>query len=412
MKKYFFILTALSLGSTMALAQGIESDVDAELDQIYKGQKAAVVTEQTLNAPNLPVQHAASAGNSQPIYILNQAPSSATAQLQQAQTQVQKQPTTIIEASPLSVSRADEMRKARQETEVQTEQKIVEKLESSRMDDEKKRADVLFGDKFDHLNNQQKKDSVQPVIQVQQIPVQVLPIQQVTVEHQQEPKEKAHDVIHEELASAMKLEDNIADASSEMKYISASAGVADLPDARNVRGNYSLGVSLGNKYDGLILEGSFLFSNYSVDESANSYYGSYSSYSYGNNGYYLPLNVNVNQYSGQLLGKVQIFSGVIRPVFGAIASYSYRTFNWTNNYSGYTYNNGTNASSHALDFGALAGVDFVLNPKYSLGLDFRYMWNMASRVDANNTWMALPQYGTPIEKLQYYVMSVVGRVNF
>src|SRR5438045_3203689 len=45
---------------------------------------------------------------------------------------VVSQPTTYVEATPLEESRADRLRKARQDTEVQTEQKIVEKLEQSR----------------------------------------------------------------------------------------------------------------------------------------------------------------------------------------------------------------------------------------------------------------------------------------
>jgi hypothetical protein len=63
--------------------------------------------------------------------------------------------------------------------------------------------------------------------------------------------------------------------------------------------------------------------------------------------------------------------------------------------------------------GVVGGADLVFTPKFALGLDFRYMFNMASRVDSNNSyWMSSSQYGTPIEKLQYYVMSVVGKVTF
>ena len=57
---------------------------------------------------------------------------------------IQQQPVTEVEASPLSESRAEMLRKARRQTEVQTEQKIVEKLEASRLADEKKRAKKLY----------------------------------------------------------------------------------------------------------------------------------------------------------------------------------------------------------------------------------------------------------------------------
>lgn len=407
MKKYFYILAALTIAPTFALAQSLESDVDAELDQIYSNQAAAAPqTSAAVAAPAAAQQgQPLNLNGSQPIYILNQAPSNATAQVQQSQ--VQKQPTTVIEASPLTESRADQIRKSRQDAEVQTEQKIVEKLEQSRMEDEKRRADVLFGDKFNQMNNRLQQQEVPVQVQQQAQPVQV---QQVPVQQVQEPKENTRDIIREELAAAMKTETEAAQAPIETKYVAVMAGIADLPDVRNVKGNYSLGVSFGNKYDNLILEGTFLYSNYTVDQGAASGY-SYS-YAYPYSNIYMPMNVDVNQYTGQLAGKLQLFSGLIRPVVGALVSYSYRTFAWSNNNSGYTQNS-TTASSHAIDVGAIAGVDLEFNPKYSLGLDFRYMWNMSSRISAdNNTWLNAPSYGTPIEKLQYYVMSVVGRVNF
>lgn len=418
MKKYFYILAVLSMTPMLAHAQTLEGDVDAELDQLYANQKAS--NAQTVQAAAPAVAANASAAQqtqplnlngSQPIYILNQAPSNASAQVQpaqgqQAQAQVQKQPTTVIEASPLTESRAEQIRRSRQDAEVQTEQKIVEKLEQSRMEDEKRRANILFGDKL----NQQQEVQAQPV---QVVPAQVAaPVVAAPVQQVQEPKENTRDIIREELASAMKSEEAAAQAPIESKYVAGMAGIADLPDVRNVKGNYSLGVAFGNKYDNFIVEGAFLYSNYTVDQSASSVNNYSYAYNYGY-GSTMPMNVDVSQYTGQVAGKVQLFSGVIRPVLGALASYSYRSFTWANNNSGYSYSNDTSAKSHALDIGALAGVDLEFNPKYSLGLDFRYMWNLASRVDASsNTWLNSPQYGTPIEKLQYYVMSVVGRVNF
>jgi hypothetical protein len=401
MKKYFYILAALSLASTQVFAQNLENDVDAELDQLYADQqeaagiaKSQAATLKKTTAAAAQTQQPLNLNGSQPIYILNQAPSTATAQLQN--TQVQKQPTTVIEATPLKESAAEQIRRTRQDVEVQTEQKIVEKLEQSRMEDEKKRANVLFGDKFNQLNNQQQ-EVTHPVAQPAPAPV--------PVQHVEEPKENVRDIIREELVSAKKAEELVPDVPVvvESKYVAAMAGVASLPDVRNARGNYSLGVAFGNKYDNFVLEGAFQFSNYTVDQGAALY--NYSSS-------YYPLNVNVNQYSGQVTGKVQLFSGIIRPVLGALASYSYRNFNWSNLNSGYL-SNGATAASHAFDIGAVGGVDLEFNNKYALGFDFRYMWNLASRVDSgNNSLFGTPQYGTPIEKLQYYVMSVVGRVNF
>lgn len=395
MKKYFYILAALSIAPTFALAQSIESDVDAELDEMYSSQSAA-------QAPAAPATISSSAPVSgQPIYILNQATPTSNAQLQQPQ--IQKQPTTIIEASPLTESRAEQIRRARQDAELQTEQRIVEKLEASRMEDEKKRASVLFGDKFNQMNEQQQQ---QP--QAVQQPVYAQPVQ---VQQVEEPKENTRDIIREELAAAMKVEEDAAMAPLETKYVAGILGIADLPDVRNVKGNYSLGVAFGTKYDNFVVEGSFLYSNYTVE--GQGYYSGGYGYGYPYNtggGYWTPDNIDVNQYTGSLAAKVQLFSGIIKPVIGGLVAYSYRQFSWANN-NGYSYND-TKANSHAIDIGTIVGADLEFSPKYSLGVDFRYMWNLSSRLNADNTWMTGPQYGTPIEKLQYYVMSIVGRVNF
>jgi hypothetical protein len=409
MKKYFYIFAALSLASNFASAQSFEHDVDAELDQLYSGNKESVMTSQSASAreraaiSGLQQQQPANMNGSQPIYILNSAPSTSTAQVQAAQ--VQKQPTTVIEASPLSDSRAEQIRKTRQDVEVQTELKIVEKLEQSRMDDEKRRANVLFDDKFEHLNNAKQEVLEHEVIHPRVAPIVEHPVivEKVKVQRAEEIRENAHDVIRDELVAAERIEEIAPRILIESRYMSAMAGVADLPGVRNVRGNYSLGAAFGNRYEAMIFEGAFQFSNYTVDQGASLY-----NYSAG----YYPLNVNVNQYSGQVVGKFQVFTGLIRPVLGALMSYSYRSFTWANNNSGYS-NGSVAASSHAIDIGAVAGVDLEFSRRYSLGFDFRYLWNLASRVDsAGSNWLGSPQYGTPIEKLQYYVMSVVGRVNF
>lgn len=411
MKKYFYILAALSLAPTFALAQSLESDVDAELDQMYSSVQAAPV-----QAPVQVVAPAAAQAtpsvSGQPIYILNQATPTSNAQLQQ--TQVQKQPTTIIEASPLGESSAERIRRSRQDAEVQTEQRIVEKLEQSRMEDEKKRANVLFGDKFNQLNNSeaQQQQQAQPVQPVYVQPVQAQPVQ---VQQVEEPAENTRDIIREELAAAMKIEEETPLAPLETKYVAGILGIGDYPDTRQVKGNYALGVAFGTKYDAFVVEGSFLYSNYTVEGqgyyTGSSAYGTPGGYSYGNNtGVYVPDTIDVQQYSGTLAAKVQLFSGIIKPVFGGLVSYSYRGYSWDNKSFGYV--NDTKANSSAIDVGAVVGADLEFSPKYSLGLDYRYMWNLSSRVNGGNTWMSGPQYGTQLEKLQYYVMSLVARVNF
>lgn len=412
MKKYFYILAALSIAPNFALAQGLDSEVDTELDQVVAPQATAQ-------------------SSSQPIYILNQATPTATstsgavATQNQNQAAVQKQPVTVVQATPLSESRAEAIRKARQDAEVHTEQKIVEKLEVSRMEDEKKRADVLFGDKFNQMQNQNAQGQNVQQVQVQAVqpvavqPVAVQPVAPVQV--QEVKPDNTRDIVREEIRAAMKVEEDSVDAPTESRYFGAIVGIGDYPEVRNVKGNYSLGASFGTKYDNFIVEGSFLYSNYRVETGVSPYsnYGGYGYYSpYAYNGYgYVPAAVDVNQYSGALAAKYEFFGGFIRPNVGGVIQYSYRTFAWAND-STYGYNpnygnNGTSASSHAIDVGVVGGADLAFTPKFALGLDFRYMFNMASRVDTNNSyWMTSSQYGTPIEKLQYYIMSITGKVTF
>jgi hypothetical protein len=397
MKKYIYILAALSILPQMAFAQSFESDVDAELDQVVAAPKAPQAAAGIANTA--PV-------SGQPIYILNQATPTSTAQATTSQVQqapvaqVQKQPTTVIEASPLTESRAEQIRRSRQDAELQTEQKIVEKLEVSRMEDEKKRASVLFGDKFNHLNETQ-----QPVQQVPVAPVvQAAPVVQpvvVPVQTVQEPKENTRDIIREELANAMKAETaEVAPAPVESKYVAGILGIGDYPDTRNVKGNYALGVAFGKKFDNFIVEGGFLMSNYTKEDAF--YYNTM-----------WPRDIDVDQYTGSLAAKVQLFDGIVKPVIGGLVQYSYRKYSWKDNGNNLNYVNDQTADSHAIDVGAIAGADLEFSPKYSLGFDFRYLWNLSSRInDHGNDFLSGQQYGTQLEKLSYYVMSLVARVNF
>ncbi|MFS4460322.1 hypothetical protein [Bdellovibrio sp. HCB2-146] len=404
MKKFIYILAALSIAPTFAIAQSLESDVDAELDQMYSSAQAAPAqaAAPAAAAPAAPAAGVVSTApvSGQPIYILNQATPTSTATSQAQQTAVQKQPTTIIEASPLTESRAEQIRRARQDAELATEQRIVEKLETSRMEDEKKRANVLFGDKFNSLNEQPQVQ--QPVQQAAPIVIQQVPVQKV-----EEPKENTRDIIREELAAAAlkTKEEEVQPEPVETKYVAGILGVGDYPDTNNVKGQYAMGVAFGSKFDNIVIEGAFLYSNYRLTPRTG-YYGGYG-YSYG--GYYVPNEIDINQYSGQLAAKVQLFDAIIKPVFGGLVSYSYREQKWAND--GYGVPNNS-AKSHAIDVGALVGADLEFNPKYSLGLDFRYMWNLSNRLDAPAGSIMDSPYYTKVEKLQYYVLSLVGRVNF
>lgn len=393
--KRLFILAVLFTFPGVGFGAALDNEVDSELDQLYTApaasNKKAVVT-QNVQAP-------------QPIYILNQATPTSSAQATNTSTQtaIQKQPTTFVEASPMVESKAEQMRKSRVDAESQTETKIVEKLEQSRLDDEKRRADVLFGNKFDQLNNKQA-EVVQPAPVVAPVPVQVIqpaPVQVVTPTEKIEKESLSRDAVREEIHAALKAEQEADVTPVEQRYFNGLVGFPDYPDATNIKGNYSLGASFGTKYDDTYaVEGSFIFSNYTMNPV---YY----------NGYVAP-NMDVNQYAASLGMKYFMFSGMVKPFLGGLVQYNYRTYNWnhnTNYYSYYNNNNNSTANSHAIDLGLNVGADVVFNGKFTVGVDYRYFFNLSSRRD-NTAFVYQPYYGTALEQLNASLLSLSAKVQF
>ena len=369
----FIVLLASVLAlSTVAQAQvesqTLSSEVDNEIDQMVVSSGAqhkptqAVVT-QTVVVP---------------------------------QQQVQKQPTTVVEASPLSDSRADSIRKNRQEEEMRTESRIVEKLEQSRMEDEKRRASVLFGDKFENMQNgapqQQQPQQVQPQ------PVQVAPSSQVQPQPIviEQKETLSRDAVREEIRAALDEQQTAVTPVLEQKYFSAIAGIAQVPDLQTIKGNYSLGAAFGTRFDYFMIEGGFVYSNYSI---LGARYVGY------NNMVYLA-DFEMNQYQGYIAAKYQLLGGMVRPVVGGLAAYSYRSYN-SSTATVYGPSGTEFGKSHAIDLGIVAGVDFEFTEKMSLGVDMKYMFNMSSRIDGSTvSGSAVP------EKQQYYLTGLSARVNF
>ena len=414
MKKHVLLTAVLSMmvaPSFAARSQAVDSEVDAEIDQMYSNRGAPASPSAGTMIPQGAVQ-------SQPIYIMNQATPSSTAQAYNQNAsqeliqplQVQKQPTTYIEASPLKKSRADQIREARQQVEADTESKIVEKLEVSRIEDEKRRADVLFGEKFNQMGQTQAILQPEPAVMIAPVPVApvaVTPVPVAPVQTAAVNPEDTRDVVREEIRTALDAEKKALVAPTSQKYFSGLAGVGEYPDVQNVRGNYILGASFGTKFeDAYAVEGTFLYSNFTVEKVDGA------SYFYQNQ--YMPTLVDVQQYGFAMAVKYYLLNGMVRPILGGAAQYSYRTFSWSaENYGGYSTQGGNDANSSAIDLGIVTGADFELSPRFTLGADFRYMFNLSSRVSqGNGGFLNSPAYGTPIEKLQYWNLSLAARVSF
>jgi opacity protein-like surface antigen len=294
---------------------------------------------------------------------------------------VYKQPTTNIQATPLTESRTEQLRRARQDAELQTEQKIVEKLETSRMDDEKRRAEALFGD----------KNLSQP---------QAVPQQMVVVP---ESKPLAPVVDKESIKGEIRevLEEKELEKKKSKPYMSAYGGIADYGKVTNVKSNYSLGFGVGSKLnDHLLAEGSFLYSNFDVRQVDNYYM-------YGTN---YPRITNLDQYTGSFLLKALLLDGMIHPTFGGAASYSYRQYR--DQGRNVIYNN--DGYSQAFDLGLSLGVEADITETMSLGVDYRYMWNLtySSGFNDRNYWNNVYRYSNPLEKLNYSLFLMAFRAAF
>lgn len=436
MKNQFKLLAMAAFVPVFAMAQtSLDEEVNAELDKMYQAQPASMPQAQRTTGPAVQVNV-----QTQPTVTAtqNQGAVQDTAQVSgQTQTQLaaQKQPTTVIQAGPLVESKADMIRKDRQDAELQTEQKIVEKLEQSRLEDEKKRAEVLFGDKFNTLMNQgylppqmgqpaqQPVQAVQPQVVAPVAPVPVVPVvvpeqvvapAPVIVERSEKEEKLDRDTIRSEVSAALsefKKEEDVKPKTSTT-YLSIMTGAGEYPDAINVKGQYSLGIALGRKVsDRVVAEGSFMFSNYEVEQPAT--YGNGGQiYNYQTGQYdYYPRITDMNQYSTSGLVKYQLLGGALRPEVGALMSYTYRTFSDKQ----FALTDAT-VSSQAIDYGLMAGASLEVSEGFSLGLDFRYMWNMTNKIDGTTLqksaiYQGSPAY-TPIEDLSYYNFSVVGRATF
>lgn len=339
---FLILVTLVAQAYAQVDSQNIDVEIDSEIDQMYQ--------RPTSNSPSNKSNKSTSIvnNNSQTVVV----PQNST------QSNVQTQPTTFIEASPLSDSKADYIRKNRQDEEMKTESKIVEKLEQSRMEDEKKRAAVLFGDKFDNLQN---GASVQTAAQLAPQPVQT--VQPIIIE---ERESLTRDAVREEVRAALEDDSNSIQAPTESRYFSGSAGIGYYPDVKNVKGNYSLGAAFGTRYDFFMVEGAFSMSNYGVDVNN---FGTF------NGGFYRIDNYEVDQYQGSIAAKYQLLSGMVRPVLGGLVAYSYRKYALTNTYAGSSEDTG---NSHAIDLGINAGVDLEFSSKFALGFDFKYMFNISS----------------------------------
>jgi hypothetical protein len=430
MKKQLSLVLVLSVLSVVGYTQNtnLDAEVEAELNKMYQSSQKPSPPANTMTIPSEPSAQAPKvqpAVTAQPIYIVNP-PQVASAAVVAPAVSVQKEPTTLIEASPLTDSRAESLRKARQDAELSTEAKIVEKLEQSRLEDEKRRAQILFGDKLSN-GAATAEPTAQPAAPAQPVPPQIIilpaPVAAPVAEAPKKEEAPADAAaltdkkVEAEMDAALKLETSVAAVPVPVtpvmqKYFTGAIGVSDV-GSDVVKGNYALGFTFGTKYDSTYsVEGTFTFSNSEVENIRNEIYWS-------------PINLfDMNQYSGAVALKYYMFDGMVKPVLGGLAQYSYREFKWSDK-NGFSPSLGR-SSSHAFDVGALAGIEIEFSPKMRMGFDVRYYKNIAVNRDYSTdrlryNYGAMTQqqindvnygYRTPVEELDAYSYGLSMTVNF
>lgn len=253
---------------------------------------------------------------------------------------VSSQPVVRVVGTPISNTYATELKKSRHEAELQTEQKIVEQLESSRLRDEQERLKKLFGEK-----------SAQKTVVTQ-------PSQIVAVE---DKKAVDSSEIYAEIVSP------VQDKEEDSVYMGVHVGQSsNLTRAlENVNSHGSFGLSFGaSDNSGLILESSFLYSKHEIVQTEDIYKNNDES-----------VLTDVHQLSGVLSLKYTPSLNRLKPYFGVAVSYNYRVY-LDNIHSDYSCNGLTlkqkcdnQNKSDSIDLGANVGVDFQLNKKISIGFN-------------------------------------------
>ena len=406
MKTLFMLATAGVMVSSLAYAQNGQPQ-----------QYELVVPQEFQQDPNMAAQDGARPSQAGAgVVILNSQTASGTSSAEAKTRSVLKnQPTTYVEASPLVESRAEQMRKQRQQAELNTEQRIVEKLEQSRLEDEKDRAARLFGGKFTKPTQPQ-----QPAPQVygqQGQQPQYPPVVAVKVVEDDESSAKAEaeearkaeiDELRQEIRDAVKesnqtrVKQNFDDYKAKPKQKSNMGVLLGAGDynASNIEANGALGFTIGSYIDDhFSVEGSFLYSNYQLDE-------------YWRRDFYK----EIDQYDFSLGAKYSVLPGRIKPFVAGNVTYIYRNYtDRTDEFFGDNDFDNETVTSSAVNAGFGVGLDFFVNERFSVGFEYRYSLNVYNNSDSDflsREDFREPSNTEPVEEIEYSTMAFTSKLVF
>lgn len=328
---------------------------------------------------------------------------------QQGTTSVSQQPATVVQAAPVVPdTRTEQLRKARESAELGTEQKLAEKLEESRLQDEKNRADRLFGNQAAPAVAPAAAPAVTEVKAAEVVVVQpqAAPqaVQQVAPQAVQQPAAAAvivQPVVASETAKADLKEAAEIEAVKEKYYFIGGIGTAQYYGAVNVVSNAAAGFGLGwDRKNNLAYEADFMYSNYMINEYWKPYWSAFK-------------DMAQYDFSGAIKYSFNM-TGAFRPMVGGFVTYTYRSY--TNRVASCACSGmpgDSSTTSSAVNVGLLGGAEYNLTREFAVGLEYRYSMNLWARSDDR---FIKPEYllngTTPIENMSYYSFMLNGKYTF
>jgi hypothetical protein len=391
------LITLMSLISVVSFAQedynieSIERNISRSHDK--EGEQAQEEYSDAMNeaydtqsSPQINIYNANSNANKQKAESAADANSEA-----KNDTKVQNDVALESEIGNEYVSRTNDIRNARKSLEVGTEQKTLEKIEWSRMEDEKDRADRLFGNRYNKADDYKKEE---PKVIVVEKPTYVAPVQQ-------EPAYVAP------VKAAPVYDVKATETKEEVNWWGQEAYVAPMIgsmnySADNVSSGTAYGVAVGSRFDSNVsLEGSFLYGTFEMED-----------YNVvGTNGFQYVYGLkDVTQYGFGGAVKYNFGMGRISPFIGALGSYTMREYTETRIGTG-------SSESTAFDAGLALGADVKIAKNLSLGLEYRVMRNISNdREEQTQSQIQQAQFlgktAEPLEEVNQQVLLLNGKFSF
>jgi outer membrane protein W len=284
-------------------------------------------------------------------------------------------------------SRAEELRKSRQEAELKNDDKLVEKLEKARLEEEKVRAE-----KIDNaaLNSQQAPAA----------PVEAAKKSEPTVTIQRveiiQPESKQVEIKDEKPSDAKS--DAKAEAKQDKWY--AGAGLGSISYGTNVNNKSSYEFTVGTKIeDRLMVEATFAMASFDLSR-------------------YLPYGLfsSMEQYDFGVAAKYILSdTGKFQPFIGASADYLYREYKnrydsglYYQNYDNYT----TGQNTEAMNLGMIVGADFKIVSNVLVGGQFKYSMNVYNQNRGLVSSQAIIGNTKPIEEQSFSSFLISAKYLF